>query len=107
MEEHPTTFEESARLGASFPLEAVGLVGDDENGRTILADCHAHHIDIRQCDDLVAATTNTDVMTVEGTGRATFFHQRGAMPTWMSNISISARRRPGSSILVISSCWIS
>jgi sugar/nucleoside kinase (ribokinase family) len=68
-----------ARLGASFPLEAVGLVGDDENGRTILADCHAHHIDIRQLRTTsVAATSYTDVMTVEGTGRRTFFHQRGA-----------------------------
>ena len=68
-----------ARLGAPFPLEAVGLVGDDENGRTILADCQAHRIDTRQLRTTsVAATSYTDVMTVEGTGRRTFFHQRGA-----------------------------
>ena len=68
-----------ARLGASFPLEAVGLVGDDDNGRTILADCQAHRIDTRQLRTTSAAATSyTDVMTVEGTGRRTFFHQRGA-----------------------------
>jgi sugar/nucleoside kinase (ribokinase family) len=68
-----------AGLGATFPLEAVGLVGDDENGRAILADCKAHRIDTRQLRTTPAAATSyTDVMTVEGTGRRTFFHQRGA-----------------------------
>lgn len=36
------------RLGAGFPLEGVGLVGDDELGRWILADCRAHRIGTRQ-----------------------------------------------------------
>ena len=68
-----------ARLGAAFPLAGIGLVGDDENGRSILADCRAHHIDIRQLRTTPeVATSYTDVMTVEGTGRRTFFHQRGA-----------------------------
>jgi sugar/nucleoside kinase (ribokinase family) len=68
-----------ARLGAPFPLEAVGLVGDDEDGRAILADCQVHRIDTRQLRTTSgAATSCTDVMTVESTGRRTFFHQRGA-----------------------------
>jgi sugar/nucleoside kinase (ribokinase family) len=68
-----------ARLGAPFPLAAVGLVGDDENGRTILQDCRAHGIDATQLRTTrEAATSYTDVMTVEKTGRRTFFHQRGA-----------------------------
>lgn len=68
-----------AKLGAPFPLEAVGLVGDDENGRAILADCRAHHIGTAQLRTTSAAATSyTDVMTVENTGRRTFFHQRGA-----------------------------
>ncbi|MDD2764626.1 MAG: carbohydrate kinase family protein [Opitutaceae bacterium] len=68
-----------AHLGAPFPLAAVGLVGDDENGRAILADCRAHGIDTRQLHTTAAAATSyTDVMTVESTGRRTFFHQRGA-----------------------------
>ena len=68
-----------AKLGASFPLEAVGLVGDDADGRAILADCHAHNIVTRQLRTTPAAATSyTDVMTERGTGRRTFFHQRGA-----------------------------
>jgi sugar/nucleoside kinase (ribokinase family) len=68
-----------ARLGAPFPLEAVGLVGDDEDGRAILADCQEHRIDTRQLRTTsAAATSTTDVMTVERTGRRTFFHERGA-----------------------------
>lgn len=68
-----------ARLGAPFPLEAVGLVGDDEHGRSVLGDCRAHRIDTRQLRALPgSATSYTDVMTVRGTGRRTFFHQRGA-----------------------------
>ena len=68
-----------SRLGAAFPLEAVGLVGDDADGRAILADCAAHRIattQLRFTRD--AATSYTDVMTVAATGRRTFFHQRGA-----------------------------
>ena len=33
------------RLGAGFPLEAVGLVGEDADGDTILEDCRRHGID--------------------------------------------------------------
>ena len=68
-----------SRLGAAFPLEAVGLVGDDADGRAIFADCAAHRIattQLRATRD--AATSYTDVMTVAATGRRTFFHQRGA-----------------------------
>lgn len=68
-----------ARLGATFPLEAIGLVGDDADGRTIIEDCRAHRIDTTQMQmTSQAATSYTDVMTVRGTGRRTFFHQRGA-----------------------------
>lgn len=68
-----------AKLGASFPLEAVGLLGNDELGRHIRADCAAHGIDTRQLHATSeAATSYTDVMTVRADGRRTFFHQRGA-----------------------------
>jgi sugar/nucleoside kinase (ribokinase family) len=68
-----------ARLGAPFPLEAAGLVGDDAHGHWITADCQAHGIDTRQLHRTTrAATSYTDVMTVRGTGRRTFFHQPGA-----------------------------
>jgi len=68
-----------ARLGAPFPLSAIGRVGEDDNGRAILADCRAHGIDTSRLRSTSAAPTSyTDVMTAQATGRRTFFHQRGA-----------------------------
>ncbi|MBI2498393.1 MAG: ribokinase, partial [Opitutae bacterium] len=67
------------KLGAPFPLEGIGLVGNDELGRWILADCRAHRIETRQLRARSKLPTSyTDVMTVRVTGRRTFFHQRGA-----------------------------
>ncbi len=68
-----------AIMGVSFPLEAVGLVGDDENGRWILEECGRLKIDaaaLQKASD--APTSYTDVMTVRASGRRTFFHARGA-----------------------------
>ena len=68
-----------ARLGADFPLQGAGLTGDDQEGRWIRDLCGRHGIDtsqLRTTDRL--PTSYTDVMTVGGTGRRTFFHQRGA-----------------------------
>jgi len=68
-----------AKMGASFKLAGVGLVGNDENGQKILDDCIKNGIDkkaIKSTD--LARTSFTDVMTVSSTGRRTFFHQRGA-----------------------------
>ncbi len=68
-----------AKLGAPFPLEGAGLVGDDASGRLIRDDCKAHAIDMTQLHVTADAPTSyTDVMTVRSTGRRTFFHQRGA-----------------------------
>ena len=68
-----------ARLGATFPLEAVGLVGDDEAGRFIRDDCASHRIDTTGLrTSRTVPTSYTDVMTERGTGRRTFFHCRGA-----------------------------
>jgi sugar/nucleoside kinase (ribokinase family) len=68
-----------AKLGAGFPLAGAGLVGDDADGRSILADCHSFGIDAAQIRASAAAGTSyTDVMTVKGSGRRTFFHYRGA-----------------------------
>ncbi|MEI9895696.1 MAG: carbohydrate kinase family protein [Chthoniobacter sp.] len=68
-----------ARLGAPFPLAAVGLVGQDADGQIILDDCAKWQIDasaLQQTDQ--APTSYTDVMTVQANGRRTFFHARGA-----------------------------
>jgi sugar/nucleoside kinase (ribokinase family) len=66
------------RLGATFPLEAVGLVGDDEAGRFVRDDCAKHGIDAAGLRTSKAPTSYTDVMTEQGTARRTFFHCRGA-----------------------------
>jgi sugar/nucleoside kinase (ribokinase family) len=68
-----------AQMGAPFSLEAVGLVGDDANGQVIFSDCAARGIDTKQLQiTRDAATSYTDAMSVESTGRRTFFHRRGA-----------------------------
>jgi len=68
-----------AAMGAPFPLAATGMVGDDPNGRWIFQDCKDHGIDATQMQCTKEAPTSyTDAMTVESTGRRTFFHQRGA-----------------------------
>ncbi|MBT3199062.1 MAG: carbohydrate kinase family protein [Phycisphaerales bacterium] len=62
-----------------IPLEAIGLIGDDENGRAIQSDCAAHGIDASSllvCAE--APTSYTNVMVVKETGKRTFFHNRGA-----------------------------
>jgi sugar/nucleoside kinase (ribokinase family) len=68
-----------ALLQAPFPLEGTGMVGNDADGNYILQECaslgiHSQGITINQ----EASTSFTDVMTVKGTGRRTFFHNRGA-----------------------------
>lgn len=68
-----------ARLGATFPLAGIGLVGEDADGQWIREQCAEHGIDAAQLGvHARAATSYTDVMTVQSSGRRTFFHQRGA-----------------------------
>lgn len=67
------------RLGAGFPVEAIGLVGDDASGEYVVQHCRDNGVDVAQLRKTSRAPTSyTDVMTVRGTGRRTFFHQRGA-----------------------------
>lgn len=66
-------------MQTGYSLEAAGLVGEDANGDWILRDCQAAGIDTAQLRQTGNAPTSyTDAMTVAGTGRRTFFHQRGA-----------------------------
>ena len=68
-----------AKMGAPFPLSAVGLVGQDADGHIILEDCAKFKIDATALQQTAQAPTSyTDVMTVQSTGRRTFFHARGA-----------------------------
>lgn len=68
-----------AKLDPSLPLSAIGRVGEDADGDAILAECRAALIDTSQLHKTTGmATSYTDVMSVQSTGRRTFFHQRGA-----------------------------
>ena len=72
-------------LGVEFPLEAAGLLGDDADADWIRADCRDHNIGVRQLRTTsMAATSYTDAMCVQGDGRRTFFHQRGANAVFSS-----------------------
>jgi sugar/nucleoside kinase (ribokinase family) len=67
------------RLGADFPIEAVALVGDDEDGRFLVGLCRQMGIDHRQIHvTRDAPTAFTDVMTVKPTGKRTFFYCAGS-----------------------------
>src|ERR1700722_13741107 len=64
-----------ARLGFPHPLAGIGLVGDDEAGDYVLDQCRSDGIDATQIRKTREAPTSyTDVMTVQSTGRRTFFH---------------------------------
>lgn len=67
------------KLQANFPLSGVGLVGDDDRGNQIISHCKSLGINTEQIRQTSKAHTSyTDVMSVMGTGKRTFFHQRGA-----------------------------
>ena len=68
-----------ARLGAAFPIVAMGAVGDDEAGRFLLDACRERGVDAGRLRVMPGvATSQTDVMTVRATGKRTFFHFEGA-----------------------------
>ena len=68
-----------SKMGFQFPLTGIGAIGDDERGDYILNECQKLNIDSSQIIKVQDSNTSyTDVMTVLGTGRRTFFHSRGA-----------------------------
>jgi sugar/nucleoside kinase (ribokinase family) len=68
-----------SRLGARFPIEVVGLVGNDPHGHLLLETCRDAGIGVGRIGVLDGISTSyTDVMIVRDTGRRTFFHHVGA-----------------------------
>ncbi len=68
-----------SKMGFQFPLTGIGAIGDDEKGDYILNECQKLNIESSQIIKVQNSNTSyTDVMTVLGTGRRTFFHSRGA-----------------------------
>ena len=66
------------RLDPSLPVAGVGLFGRDADGDLLLERAAAHGVDTAALRrDGRAATSFTDVMTVRGSGRRTFFHHPG------------------------------
>jgi sugar/nucleoside kinase (ribokinase family) len=59
------------------------MVGEDPLGQEIIGVCKEHKIDTRHLGTTTKASTSfTDVMTEKGSGRRTFFHERGANALW-------------------------
>lgn len=68
-----------ARMKAPFPLVGIGWVGNDEDGRYLIEEARELKVDFSGIRvSLDQPTSFTDVMTVQSTGRRTFFHARGA-----------------------------
>lgn len=68
-----------ARLGLDIPLQAIGVLGDDDDADFILNDCRKHGINCELLKKRKGSLTSyTDVITVENTGQRTFFHAHGA-----------------------------
>lgn len=66
-------------LKVNFPLEAMGCIGDDDYGNMVIADLEAHGISTKAIQKHGTEPTSfTDVMTVQHTGKRTFFHNLGA-----------------------------
>jgi sugar/nucleoside kinase (ribokinase family) len=65
------------RLDPAFPVETMGLVGDDDGGRFLLAQCDAFGVERQGLVSLPGgATMSVDAFNVGATGRRThFFHQ--------------------------------
>ncbi len=68
-----------AKMDTTLKLQAIGLVGSDEDGEYVEKLLKEHNVDTSLLGRTEAANTSfTDVMTVESTGERTFFHYRGA-----------------------------
>jgi len=67
------------RLQPELPVEAIGLLGNDSDGDFLFTGARKAGMDVTQLhrSDTVQ-TSFTDVMSVAGSGRRTFFHHAGA-----------------------------
>jgi sugar/nucleoside kinase (ribokinase family) len=66
------------RLGATFPVEAIGLVGDDAEGRQLAAKCDELDINRQQLEMRPGKSTSvTYAMISKLTGKRTFFYSAG------------------------------
>jgi sugar/nucleoside kinase (ribokinase family) len=74
----PNTAIDLAKIDRRIPINAVGRVGTDENGRYIVSAMQKQGINVsRIAYDPESPTSMTNVMSVPS-GERTFFHKRGA-----------------------------
>lgn len=67
-----------ARLDPGIPVDVIGKVGADENGRFIVSQLSENNVGVsRICYSPDQPTAFTDVMSIPS-GERTFFHKRGA-----------------------------
>src|SRR5580658_4075234 len=66
------------RLDPSLPVEAMGLVGDDDLGRFLFGQCDAHGVARAALKALPGgATMSVDAFNVQANGRRTHFYHQG------------------------------
>src|SRR5271156_3946185 len=66
------------RLDPEFPVQAMGVVGDDDLGRFLLQECDAHGVDRARLKALTGgATMSVDAFNVASNGRRTHFYHQG------------------------------
>jgi len=75
------------RIDSMLPVEGIGLLGHDADGDFLINRAAQYGIDTAQMHQThEAATSFTDVMSVQSTGRRTFFHHTGTndllTPDW-------------------------
>jgi sugar/nucleoside kinase (ribokinase family) len=67
------------KLGAPFPVSAIGLIGEDSDGNQLREICDQHGIERSQLVSRAGVTTSfTFVMNAKDTGKRTFFYSPGA-----------------------------
>ncbi len=67
------------KLDPDLPVETIGLVGDDADGRLLIAEADAHGIDRSQLHVTDRAPTQyTDAYVSQRTGRRTHIYEQGA-----------------------------
>ncbi len=75
----PNTLIDLAKMDNSIPLQAIGVVGNDELGDYVLKVLKENSINTEMIfQQNEVRTSFTDDMIVESTGERTFFHYRGA-----------------------------
>ena len=66
------------RLDPEFPVQAMGVVGDDDLGRFLFDECDAHGVDRAGLRALAGGTTmSVDAFSVPSNGRRTHFYLQG------------------------------